>query len=449
MSEAAQGARSSGSVLPEDPTELFALGLRLLSKDFLVGELAPAHGVPRDDLTAKARFFSSVVSELQATGRFLFGMPCVSKPGPRAVIEDRAGRRHEVIMFASNDYLGLSADPRVHAAIREAMDEYGVGAGSSRVNVGYSGIHRELEARLATGWGKEAGLLFPTGFDAISSSIQALAAAGDRVIIDASSHACIIDGAKRSGATVRMFRHNDLGRLEAQLERGRKKGEGGGILVVVEGAYSMDGDIAPLDAMVPLVKRYGASLMVDEAHAIGVLGARGHGAAEHFGVQAEVDLIGGTFSKSLGATGGFVVADQAVITYLNYLSTRIVFSAAFPPILARGVGRAIELMEAEGELRASLWRNIQYMADGLRALGLELPEVQVGAVPVRIHRDEIMVDFAADLFAEGVFTYPIVYPSVPHGRSMFRLAMQAGHTQEDLDEALAVFGRLLGKYEVI
>ncbi len=438
----------SGPQLPSDRAELFALGLKLLDKDYFIGQFCPEQGVDASDLFAKAEVFGGLMNGLKASGRFLFGMPVVSKPGPKVVIEEPDGNRREMIMFASNDYLGLSAHPEVHTAIREVVEDYGVGAGSSRVNVGYSGIHRSLEAKLAERWGQEAGLLFPTGYDAISSTIAALCGPHDRVLIDASSHSCIIDGAKRSGATVRMFRHNDSKRLEAQLKRARSKSEGA-ILVVVEGAYSMDGDIAPLDEFVPLVKKYGARLMVDEAHAIGVLGAHGHGAVEHFGLEAEVDLIGGTFSKSLGATGGFVVGDASVITYLNYLSSRIVFSAAFPPILAHGVSKAIDLMEADGGLRESLWANIRYFAQGFRELGLELPEVEVGAVPVRIHKDAVMVDFAADLYEAGIYAIPIVYPSVPHGRSMFRLAMQAGHTREHLDYALTVFDRLLKKYEIL
>jgi len=434
--------------LPTDRAELFALGLKLLDKDYFIGQFCPEQGVDGSDLFAKAELFGGLMEELQSSGRFLFGMPVVSKPGPQVVIEEPDGTQREMIMFASNDYLGLSAHPEVHDAIREVVAEYGVGAGSSRVNVGYSGIHRSLEAKLAERWGKEAGLLFPTGFDAISSTITALCGPEDRVLIDASSHACIIDGAKRSGATVRMFRHNDAKRLEAQLKRAVSKGAGS-ILVVVEGAYSMDGDIAPLDQMVPLCRQYGARIMVDEAHAIGVLGDRGHGAVEHFGLQDEVDLIGGTFSKALGATGGFVVADRAVISYLNYLSTRIVFSAAFPPILAHGVSRAIDLMETDGGLRERLWANIRYFADGFRRLGLDLPTVEVGAVPVRIHKDAVMVDFAADLYEAGIYAIPIVYPSVPHGRSMFRLAMQAGHTRGQLDHALSVFERLLSKYDVL
>lgn len=434
--------------LPEDQQELFALGLQLLDKDFFLGEFCPRHGVDRSELFAKARFFASVVDRLRATGRFLFGMPCVSRPGPRVTIEDHEGRRHDLLMFASNDYLGMSTDPAVHEAVREALDAYGIGAGSSRVNIGYSGVHRELEAKIAERWGKEAALVFPTGFDAVASTIESLCGASDRIVVDASSHAAIMDGARRSGATMRVFRHNDTRRLEAQLARAAKRTEGA-VLVVVEGAYSMDGDIPPLDEMVALCERYGASILVDEAHAIGVVGERGHGAAEHFGVQDRVDLIAGTFSKSLGATGGFVAASREAATYLNYLSTRIVFSAAFPPILARGVSRAIDRMEEDDGLRARLWENIGYFADGFRRMGMDLPEVRVGAIPLRIHRDEVMVDFAADLFEAGVFSYPIVYPSVPHGRSMFRLAMQSGHTRADLDYALEVFEELLRKYEIL
>ena len=433
--------------LPESREELFSLGLELLDKGKLIARLNEM-GVDTSDLRARTETLHQVIGELRRTGHFLYGMPVVSKPGPRVVVEEPDGGRREMIMFASNDYLGMSSHPEVHAAIRDILDTYGIGAGSSRVNVGYSGVHRTLERKLAEGWGKEAGLLFPTGFDAVSSTISALCGPGDRVIIDASSHACIIDGARRSGAEVKWFRHNDPGRLEAQLKRARERTEGA-ILVAIEGAYSMDGDVAPLDKLVPLARQYGARIMVDEAHAIGVVGDRGHGAVEHFGLQNDVDLIVGTFSKSLGATGGFVVADQPVITYLNYLSTRIVFSAALPPILAHAVCKAIDLMEEEGGLRAKLWDNIRYFSQGFRDMGVDLPDVQVGAIPLRIHKDEVMADFSADLYEAGIFTYPIVYPSVPHGRSMFRLAIQAGHSQADLDEALNVFSDLLPKYGLL
>ena len=394
-------------------------------------------------------FFKKSVDQIKAEGRYRVFADLERHAGnyPHAT-NRRPNATEEVVVWCSNDYLGMSSHPEVHAAVRDILDTYGIGAGSSRVNVGYSGVHRQLEEQLARGWGKEAGLLFPTGFDAVSSTIAALCGPGDRVIIDASSHACIIDGARRSGADVKWFRHNDPSRLEAQLRRAQRNTEGG-ILVVVEGAYSMDGDVAPLDQLVPLARGYGARVMVDEAHAIGVVGERGHGAVEHFGLQSEVDLIVGTFSKSLGATGGFVVADRPIITYLNYLSTRIVFSAALPPILAHGVSRAIELMEEEDGLRARLWDNIRYFTAGFRALGVDLPDVQVGAIPLRIHNDEVMADFSAELYEAGIFTYPIVYPSVPHGRSMFRLAVQAGHSRQDLDDALDVFSRLLPKYGVI
>jgi 8-amino-7-oxononanoate synthase len=433
--------------LPESRQELFALGLELLDKGRLMERLAE-QGISRSDLLERTSYLHDVVERLKSSGRFLYGMPVVSRPGPRVTVEEPDGTRREMVMFASNDYLGLSSHPEVLAAVREILDTYGIGAGSSRVNVGYSGAHRSLEAKLAQRWGKEAALLFPTGFDAVSSSISALCGPGDRVIMDASSHACIIDGAQRSGAAVKWFRHNDPARLEAQLRRARERTMGG-ILVVVEGAYSMDGDVAPLHELVPLCKAYGARVMVDEAHAIGVVGSGGHGAVEHFGLQEEVDLIVGTFSKALGATGGFVVADRPVITYLNYLSTRIVFSAAFPPILAHAVSRAIDLMEEDGALRERLTDNVRYFSQGFRNLGLPLPDVQVGAVPVRVHRDEVMVDFASDLYDAGIFTYPIVYPSVPRGRSMFRLAVQAGHSRDDLDQALEVFHRLLRTYEVL
>jgi 8-amino-7-oxononanoate synthase len=291
--------------------------------------------------------------------------------------------------------------------------------------------------------------LFPTGFDAISAPAISLLTAKDRVLIDGSSHACILEGAHASGAVVRVFAHNSVERLEDVLERSNRKLDGGGLLVIVEGAYSMDGDIANLPGMVKACKKYGARLLVDEAHSIGVHGKRGHGVVEHFGLQKEVDLIGGTFSKSLGATGGFIAGDKEVITYLNFMSRKIVFSAALPPILVSGVRAALEIMESDSSLREKLWDNVNYLAKGLKSVGAKLQGIETASVPVLIANDGIMFPFTQDLIKEGIFTFPAVYPTVPKDRSVFRLALQSQHEKKDLDHTIEVFERLLKKYEII
>lgn len=385
---------------------------------------------------------------MRELGVMQMGIPIESKPGPTVSMEF-FGKKQKMIMLASNDYLNLSTDPRVHSAITKAMTDYGVGSGSSRVGTGYSHLHRDLEEKLAASFGKESAILFPTGFDAIAAPAICLLSKRDRVLVDASSHACIMEGAQTSGATLRVFSHNNVERLEDTLKRARGNlGSAGGLLVIVEGAYSMDGDIASLPQMIASCRRHGARLLVDEAHSIGVNGAKGHGVCEHYGVSSDVDLIGGTFSKSLGATGGFVASDRDVITYLNYISRKIIFSAALPPILVAAVHAALDIMETDSSLRERLWSNVKYLAAGMKQIGAEVMGTETASVPVMIGNDGVMFLFAQDLIREGIFTFPAVYPTVPKGKSRFRLALQCRHEKKDLDHVIDVFDRLLKKYRI-
>jgi len=356
------------------------------------------------------------------------------------------GELRTMIMFASNDYLNLSSDPRIHAAILKAIEAYGVGAGSSRVNAGYSELHQRLELKLAESFGKAAAILFPTGYDAMMAAPQSLLTANDRAIVDGSSHACILEGAHSSGATVRIFAHNAIDRLERTLQRSREKTPGGGILVMMEGAYSMDGDIANLPAAVAACRRYGARLLVDEAHSIGVYGKQGHGVCEHYQLSPEVDLIGGTFSKSLGAVGGFVAGDSDVISYMKYMCRRSVFSASLPPLLVAAVLEALDIVEQDSDIRERLWRNIHYLRRGLEQVGARLVGSETASVPVLIGDDGLIFRFGEDMIRSGIFTFPAVYPVVPKNRSLFRLAVQAGHERRHLDTTIDVFDRLIRKY---
>ncbi len=428
--------------------ELCAEAVKLSDREYLLNNYCKRLEVDHTDLFAKARAYADTVYKVKSHGVLQYGVPIESKPGPKVTMEF-FGEKKTMIMFASNDYLNLSTDPRVHEAIRKTMENYGVGAGSSRVGTGYSYIHRLLEEKLADSFGKEAAILFPTGFDAIASPALTLCTKDDRVIIDGSSHACILEGAYTSGATVRFFAHNDPERLEDALRRSRMRGEKFGILVIIEGAYSMDGDIAKLPEIVEICRRYQARLLVDEAHSIGVHGKKGRGVVEHFGLQKEVDLIGGTFSKSLGSTGGFIAADREVITYLNFISRKIVFSAALPPILVAGVHASLEIMEQDSSLRERLWANVAYLAKGLKEMGAHILGTETASVPVLIANDGIMFRFTQDLIHEGIFTFPAVYPTVPKGKSVFRLALQSQHEKSDLDHTVEVFGKLLRKYGVI
>ncbi|HTL11281.1 MAG TPA: aminotransferase class I/II-fold pyridoxal phosphate-dependent enzyme, partial [Bdellovibrionota bacterium] len=277
----------------------------LSNRDYLLKSYCAELNVDHSDVFAKARVYSDTIHQLKRSGVMQYGVPIESKPGPTVIMEF-FGEKRSMIMFASNDYLNLSTDPRVHDAIVNTMKDYGVGAGSSRVGTGFSYMHKQLEEKLAASFGKEAAILFPTGFDAIAAPAMTLLTENDRAVIDGSSHACILEGAHLSGATVRVFAHNDPERLDDNLGRARAKAPASGLLVIIEGAYSMDGDIARLPEIVAICKKHRARLLVDEAHSIGVHGKQGHGVVEHFGLASEVDMIGGTFSKSLGATGGFV-----------------------------------------------------------------------------------------------------------------------------------------------
>ncbi len=428
--------------------QLSNLAVQLTNREYLINQHCASLGVSGADIFAKARVYSDTVHRLRKTGVMQYGVPIESKPGPTVTMEF-FGEKRTMIMFASNDYLNLSTDPRVHEAITKTMRDYGVGAGSSRVGTGFSYIHKQLEEKLAHSFGKEAAILFPTGFDAISASPLTLLTPQDRVIIDGASHAAILEGAHLSGATVRVFAHNDPERLEDGLRRSREKAPESGILVIVEGAYSMDGDIARLPEIVAACKKYGARLLIDEAHSIGVHGSHGHGVCEHFGLAKDVDLIGGTFSKSLGATGGFIAADRDVITYLNFISRKIVFSAALPPILVAGVSAALDIMESDPGLRERLWENVRYLAKGMKEIGAHVTGTETASVPILIGNDGVMFGFTQDLIREGIFTFPAVYPTVPKGRSTFRLALQTNHKRQDLDHTIEVFSRLLRKYGVV
>lgn len=460
-SELAQsGTQGSMSPPPTSPLQLTEQDIQnmsdravlLTNRDYLLNVHCVENQISQRDVFTKAKEYARHVYELRDLGVMQYGVPIESKPGPTVTMEF-FGEKRTMIMFASNDYLNLSTDPRVHEAIRKTLNEYGVGAGSSRVGTGFSYLHKDLEARLADAFGKEAALLFPTGFDAIASPPVTLCTSKDRILVDGSSHACILEGAYASGATVRVFAHNDAERLEDTLRRSSEKleaeGNAGGLLVMVEGAYSMDGDLADLPKFTQLCKKYGARLMVDEAHSVGVHGKFGHGSVEHFGLQKEVDIIAGTFSKSLGATGGFVAADKELITYLNYMSRKIVFSAALPPILVAGVKAALEIMETDSSLREKLWENVNHLASGLKQVGATILGIETASVPVLIGNDGVMFKFTHDLIQEGIFTFPVVYPTVPKGKSIFRLALQSRHSKDDLDHTIEVFGRLLRKYGII
>jgi len=346
---------------------------------------------------------------------------------------------HEVVMLGSNNYLGLTNHPEVKRAAQEAVARYGTGCAGSRFLNGTLDIHVQLEEKLASFINKPAALTFSTGFQVNLGAISCLVDRGDVVYLDKLDHACIIDGARLGFGTVIKFGHNDLADLEERL---RNRPNGKGALVVVDGVFSMEGDIVDLPGLVALCKRYGCRLMVDDAHGVGVLGQHGRGTAEHFGLEEDVDLIMGTFSKSLASVGGFIAGDTRVIDWIKHRARSLIFSAAPPPASVAAVLKAVEIIEREPERRARLWENTAFAGQALRSLGFDTGSSQSPVIPVLVGEDRAAFVMAVRLQQEGVFVNPVITPAVPPGRAMLRTSYMATHTREHLERAMDAFARV-------
>jgi 8-amino-7-oxononanoate synthase len=372
-----------------------------------------------------------------------------SQAGPVVEMEGR-----EMVMLGSNNYLGLTGDERVKAAAREALDHYGTALTGSRLLNGTIPLHLELEREIAEWMNTEDALVFTTGYQANVGCIGTILQPGDTVVCDSGDHASILDGCRLSGAKLRPFRHNRIDKLERMLERAA--GDGGGVMVIVDGVYSMEGDICDLPPIVELCRRYGARLMVDEAHGAGVLGARGAGACELFGLEDEVDLRMGTFSKSLASCGGFIAGPADVVDYLRVAARAFIFSAAAVPAATGAALAAVKICRTEGgPLFKAVLDNARYLHDGLSALGLQvveptrLPdgtEAITPVVPVVVGEDWQAVLLWKALFDAGVYTNVAVHPAVPPGGALLRTSLMATHEREHLDRALEVFERVIADF---
>jgi len=369
-----------------------------------------------------------------------------SEAGPVVEMEGR-----ETIMLGSNNYLGLTGDDRVKQGARDALETYGTGVTGSRLLNGTTPLHVELERELAEWMGTEEAIVFTTGYQANVGCIGTILAPGDTVICDSGDHASILDGCKLSGAKLRPFRHNRMDKLEKMLQRAGE--DGGGVLVVVDGVFSMEGDVCDLPRIVELCRGYGARLMVDEAHGAGVLGARGAGASELFGLEDEVDLRMGTFSKSLASCGGFIAGPADVIEYLRISSRSFVFSASAVPAAVGAALAALRVIRSEGpRLFEQLLGNAEYLREGLRDLGLKvvepgtLPDGSIATtpvVPVMVGDDWQAVLLWKALFDAGVYTNVAIHPAVPPGGALLRTSLMATHEREHLDRALETIARTI------
>ena len=369
-----------------------------------------------------------------------------SEAGPLVEMEGR-----ETIMLGSNNYLGLTGDPRVKAAAREALERYGTALTGSRLLNGTIPLHVELEREIAEWMGTEDAIVFTTGYQANLGTIGTILAPGDTVICDSGDHASILDGCRLSGAKLRPFRHNQMDKLEKMLERA--SADGGGVLVVVDGVFSMEGDICPLPEIVERTERHSARLMVDEAHAVGVLGERGAGVCELYGLEDRVDLRMGTFSKSLASCGGFVAGPADVIEYLRISARAFVFTAAAVPASLGAALEAVRICRHEGRaLFARLLDNADYLRRGFGELGLRVVEpgrlpdgsaATTPVVPVVVGEDWQAVLLWKALFEAGVYTNVALHPAVPPGGALLRTSLMATHERDHIDRALAIFEQVI------
>ena len=403
-------------------------------------EGSPAANIATNtDMLAKAYAYSRP-QEVRALGLYPYFIPVEQSDATEVMVE---GRRR--IMVGSNNYLGLTNDPRVLEAAAAALQKYGSACTGSRFLNGNTDLHERLEVELAQLMGKDAALVFPTGYQANLGVISALAGPGDVLLIDKLNHASMVDGATLSGAEVVRFRHGDLKHLEARLTRaaGRPK------MVIVDGVFSMEGDLADVPRIADMCDAHSARLIVDDAHGVGVFGETGAGVCEHFGMTSRVDLIVGTFSKSFASIGGFVVGDEAVISYLRHTARSLIFSASIPASACATVLAAIEILRQEPERRVRLWENARRMQRELSGLGFDTFGSESPIVPVIVGGTLRTFEFWKRLLDAGVFTNPVIAPAVPATSGRIRTSYMATHTEAQLDQVLDAFQRVGREMDLI
>ena len=392
-------------------------------------------------LKDKAEYFTSFVNDLTETKQ-MHHMRCISSAADREVqvIDRYSSRKRKMIMFGSNNYLGLANHPYVKKKAAEAISEYGAGIGGPPLLNGYTILHRRLEERLAYLKGTEDVLIFSSGYGANVGLVSGLLNSNDIVVYDAYSHASFCDGIKMAEAKSFRFPHNNILLLNQRLEQ-NESDSNREIYVGVGGVYSMDGDLAPLDKIVPLCKSKGVILIVDDAHGTGVMGRTGKGTAEHFGIEGDIDITMGTFSKTFAATGGFVAASKPIINYLRFFARSYMFSASLPPVSIAMVLACLDVIENEPELLERLWKNIRYTASRLNEIGID-SESQSAIFPLHVPIGMDLRKAACKFNEKGLFVNSVEYPAVPISQQRFRISIMATHTKEDIDKLIEAIDEL-------
>lgn len=383
----------------------------------------------------------TLADECKQMGIYPYYTPIESEQSTEVYINGK-----KVLMFGSNSYLGLSNDPRLKEAAKAAIDKYGTSCSGSRFLNGTLDIHQELEGKLARFVGKEDAVTYSTGMQVNLGVISTLAFRGGYVLLDAQDHASIIDGSRLGFANVLKFKHNDLSALEAKLkacDRDKYK------LIVIDGIYSMEGDIAPLPQMCDLCDKYNASIMVDDAHSLGVLGRNGRGTADYFGETDRVDLIMGTFSKSFGSLGGFIAGDADVLNYLKHNSRSLIFSASMPPANVASVSKALDIMLEEPERFDRLWDLTRYAQAAFKNAGFDTGRTQSPIIPLFVRDTFKALAIVHHALEEGIFVTPVIAPAVAQGDELIRFALMATHTYEQIDFAVEKLTKVFRKLEIL
>ena len=376
----------------------------------------------------------------KAAGVYPYFLPLQDTEGTEVVVEGR-----KILMIGSNNYLGLTTDPRVRDAAIDAVKRYGTSCTGSRFLNGTLALHQECEERLANFVGKESALVFSTGYQVNLGTISSLIERGDIVVLDKDDHASIVDGAMLALGETRRFSHNDMDHLERVLDKIDKDT---GVLVVVDGVYSMGGDLAPLPEIIPITKKHGARLMVDDAHSIGVMGG-GRGTSAHFGVADDVDMIMGTFSKSFASLGGFISGEREVMDYVQHHARSFMFSASMPAANVAAVIASLDIMETEPEHVERLWEVTDRMRAGLKEMGFEMGPSTTPIIPIIVGEFDKTLLAWKRCYEEGLYTNCVLPPGVPPDLCLLRTSYMATHTDEQIDRALNILGEVGRELELI
>lgn len=388
-----------------------------------------------DDLFDIKNYFWEFFQDGIRRKHFIYLNPLATAPVAQVDAYDRYSNGiRQYLNFSSYNYLGYSVYPEVVKEVQETLAKYGTGAASAPLFSGYYDITKKLEDRIAAFKKKEAALVFPTGYSANVGVLSCILKPGDVAVLDILAHASIYDGARLAGATIKVFSHNNPRHLERVLKSLKTKR----VMVCVEGVYSMDGDLVKLPEIVAVCKKYGARILIDEAHATLIFGNEGRGVAEHFGLEDAIDISIGTFSKAFGAIGGFAVADHKLISFMRVSARSYIFSCAMAPHTAAGILKILDIYSKDKSQRDRLWENTKYMHTALRAAGLDIGETQSQVVPVFVGEEMRLREIGKRIYEKGLYTGIVTYPAVPTKRTRLRLSISAYHTKEHMDACTAI-----------